>query len=422
MNPLIASPDTLPRPAGSPSTKTARTVPYEIEVVPDRAGLRERLADWEDLARQAIEPNVFYEPWYLLPALEALPEERSLFVLVWQPVNAQRRKPVLCGFFPLVARRLHALMPVRVLANRTHIYNCLATPLLRQGHPVEVLTEFLGWLRTDPRGAALWQLDQACGDGPFARALTETCYRLHRPMFQVDAHCRAAYHPDRPCPPGGDASAFVDSYLSAGMPRKRIREYRRAERLLGERGRLERRVLQSAGELSDWTEAFLNLEAEGWKGKEGTAIACSAAHADFFRVMLRGAFERGQLMLLGLFLDGKPVAMKCNLLSGGGSFAFKIAYDEAYAAHSPGVLLEMVNLELLARAGNVRWMDSCAIPDHFMINRLWQERRVIQSFYLATGRAPGDLVVSMMPLGRWLKRTLCGTRSAPGAGRPEVEE
>ena len=57
-------------------------------------------------------------------------------------------------------------------------------------------------------------------------------------------------------------------------------------------------------------------------------------------------------------------------------------------------------------------MDSCAVADHPMINRLWTERRAVQSLTLATGRAPGDLLVSLMPLGRWLKR-LFRRRAAP---------
>ena len=91
--------------------------------------------------------------------------------------------------------------------------------------------------------------------------------------------------------------------------------------------------------------------------------------------------------------------MKCNLVSGRGAFAYKIAFDEAHTACSPGVLLELFNVEHLHATEGVRWMDSCAIPDHPMIDRLWAERRVVQTQYVATGRRPGDAIVSAMPLG-----------------------
>ena len=58
-------------------------------------------------------------------------------------------------------------------------------------------------------------------------------------------------------------------------------------------------------------------------------------------------------------------------------------------------------------------MDSCAMPDHPMFDRLWGERRVVQTQYVATGRRPGDAMVSAMPLGRWLRR--CLRRARPAA-------
>ena len=141
--------------------------------------------------------------------------------------------------------------------------------------------------------------------------------------------------------------------------------------------------------------------------------------ADYFRAMTRGAFRRGQLLMLGLFLDGKPIAMKCNFVSGQGSFAYKIAFDESLTSFSPGVLLELFNVEHLHEMKGVRWMDSCTIPDHPMIDRLWSERRVVQTQYVATGRAPGDLLVSAMPAARWLRRSL---RRSPRPPLPTEQE
>ena len=45
----------------------------------------------------------------------------------------------------------------------------------------------------------------------------------------------------------------------------------------------------------------------------------------------------------------RAIAMKCNLRAGDGAVAFKIAYDEAYARFSPGVLLEIEQIERLHR-------------------------------------------------------------------------
>ncbi len=68
--------------------------------------------------------------------------------------------------------------------------------------------------------------------------------------------------------------------------------------------------------------------------------------------------------------------MLVNFLTPPGSFSFKIAHDEAFARFSPGVLIQLANLDILGR-GDIDWMDSCAAENHSMIDHLWAERRSI---------------------------------------------
>ena len=51
-------------------------------------------------------------------------------------------------------------------------------------------------------------------------------------------------------------------------------------------------------------------------------------------------------------------------------------------------------------------MDGCSAPDHFMLNRLWLERRSLVDLISASGRAPGDFLVSSLPLLHWMRRSL----------------
>ena len=114
-------------------------------------------------------------------------------------------------------------------------------------------------------------------------------------------------------------------------------------------------------------------------------------------------------MMLALRYNGRPIAYKVNFLSGDGSFAFKISFDEEYARYSPGVLLELENIRLLherPQISQIRWMDSCANPDRFMINHLWTDRRAIQSLVISTGKRQGDLVVAAIPLLKWGNRRI----------------
>ena len=148
--------------------------------------------------------------------------------------------------------------------------------------------------------------------------------------------------------------------------------------------------MENPGDVACWTQDFLELEKRGWKGVAGTALAANPVERQYFEDIVAAGFERGQLQMLGLFLDNKPVALKCNFLTGGGAYVFKPAYDEAYARHSPGALLELDNIELCHGVKPVLWMDSCAAPDAPMWNRLWLDRRPIQSLLISSGSFWGN--------------------------------
>jgi hypothetical protein len=46
-----------------------------------------------------------------------------------------------------------------------------------------------------------------------------------------------------------------------------------------------------------------------------------------------------------------------------------------------------------------------------MINRLWLDRRIIETVIVATGRGAGEFWVSAIPLLRWLARKARGKRA-----------
>ena len=78
--------------------------PLWVEATEDVRELARHADAWEDLAADAVEANVFYEPWMLLPVLDAFAADRRLiFVLVWGPGVADR-PPCLHGLFPLERR------------------------------------------------------------------------------------------------------------------------------------------------------------------------------------------------------------------------------------------------------------------------------------------------------------------------------
>lgn len=378
-----------------------------LTIVHGAQELAEHFAAWENLAANTCERNVFYEPWMLLPALTAFGAGAALrFVLIYTtgPSN-EGSKPVLCGFFPLQLHSRFKGMPVGYTSLWRYSYCYLCTPLLRPEYASDCLAAFFTWLERAPESGALLKLEWVASDGLFQQLLTDYFNQTRKLLTVEEQFNRALLERT------STGSAAAEAYINTALSGKRRKELRRQEKLLRDLGQLEY-VEASAETLTgaqaeSWFEQFLQLEAQGWKGAEGSALASAPASREFFLQIARGAAERGQLMLLALHLDGKPIAMKCNLLAGEGSFAFKIAFDEAFASYSPGAQLELENIRRVHASTNrtdLVWMDSCATSKHFMINRLWLARRSITTMLVATGKAGGNFLVSVAPLLRWVKR------------------
>ena len=361
---------------------------FRFEVAQDSAALQAHLPAWEALAARALEPNVFYEAWMLLPALDSYGGPQVRVVLVYDDAGLR-------GLFPFEAAAQFRGLPVQYLRLWKHIHCYLATPLVDREHAPACLAALLDWLARDPRGAGVVEWGLVGGDGPFERALMRVLDETSRRRFLSQTSERAYLRPRE------DAERFFDAALTS----KRRKEYGRLERRLAELGPLEYAELEDAAQAPAWIAQFLGLEASGWKGRRGSALASNDPNRLFFERAALGAAQRGRLMMLALRVGGRPVAMKCNFLADGGAFTFKIAYDEAYAKYSPGLLLELENIRSFHRSPALSWMDSCAEAGHFMANRLWLDRRSLMTLVTASGRATGELVVSSLPLLRWIARS-----------------
>jgi hypothetical protein len=405
---VIASLDDA-QPAGQ-SNKPVATVGHEMFVVAikDFASLEQYVPAWEDLAASALEPNPFYESWMLIPALRNFGVGKDLqLVLVFAPNRARPKEPpTLCGVFPLERKSRYKGLPVSVLSLWKHLYCFLCTPLIRADCARLCLSAFFDWLASDSSTSPLVEFNFVSGEGKFHQALTDILNERLSMSFVSDLYTRAMLKP----------WASADDYLREAMSREHRKDTRRKSRRLAELGPLEYTELEPDGDVDGWLEDFMRLEVKGWKGKLGGAFASNESNRAYFQTVAKEAFRRGRLKLFALELNGERVAQKCNFLAGNGSFAFKIAYDENYAHYSPGLLVEMENIRLLHESTETEWMDSCAAPVHFMINRLWLDRRTIQTVLIPTGKRPGELIVSLLPLIRWIHRRVKGisgsTRSA----------
>ncbi|MDQ3336633.1 MAG: GNAT family N-acetyltransferase [Myxococcota bacterium] len=363
-----------------------------MEESPD--ALERHVAAWDVLATRAAEANPFYESFALLPAWRHLAPKGLRVVCVWAPNALPGQPPHLAGLFPIVRHDRYKGAPVVTYSTWRHRYTYLTTPLVRDDLASLALETFLMWLYDGD--SALFTWDGISSDGAFRHALIDTLNHFRITAFHETTHTRAYFQP----------AASADHYLEHAMAGKKRKELRRQERRLCETGKLVYDQLAPDGDLEAWLDEFLALEALGWKGREGSALRNDASTVAIFRSYARGAFERKRWMTLALRLDGRPIAMKCNLLAGDGAVAFKIAYDESYARSSPGVLLEVEHIRRLHEAGAPAWMDSGAATDHPMIGHLWRDKIAIETLVVPTSSRIGELTVAALPLIRWTSRAV----------------
>ncbi len=368
-----------------------------VLLIDDPRLLEDHIEAWDGLAISALEPNVFYESWMLLPALRKFGSDKIRIALIYAKDKARPNgPPVLCGLFPIEFQSRYKGLPLKVLQLWQYVYCSLCTPLVRADCASEVLSTFFNWLERERSEPSLIEFQSVSADGPFHHALIDALNQRAALNFVSDMHTRALLRP----------RADADSYLRRAMSREHRKDLRRKERALLEFGQIEYSVFDSGEDLRAWIEEFLELESKGWKGRNQSAMACDEANREYFIAVMTEAFQRNKLMMMALRLDHQAIAMKCNFISGAGSFAFKIAFDEDHARSSPGLLLEVENVRRLHRQPSIQWMDSCARSNHPMVNRLWLDRRAIQSILISSGRRAGDLAVSLMPLMRWLRRKM----------------
>ena len=190
------------------------------------------------------------------------------------------------------------------------------------------------------------------------------------------------------------AGPSYEDHLTQALRGKKRKELRRQRARLEELGAVTEDVEAGAASLTAWTEDFLMLEAEGWKGEAGTAMRERPGEAAFLRAMLAGAAAAGALRRFALHLSGRPAAMVIGLKGGdGGLYTYKIAHDPSLARFSPGVMAMLMVTRHVLGSDDLVYADSCAAEGHPMIDGLWRERRTLHDWIVPAG-APSRLLVA----------------------------
>ncbi len=331
--------------------------------------------EWAMLANRAVAPSARNHPDAMIPTLEVLPQasvftvhDGSQILLAAPLLKLSRLLPLWSNLItPLTNGDAPHFDAERGTAALTALLGHLDAPILLQGIPAEGTF----WLQLTGTGARLkvlrrWQ--------------------------------RAGLH----------VSGSFEQWLDASFDRKRRKEYRRLRARLAEQGDLRSETLSPGEPVGPWVDDFLQLEAAGWKGGRGTALIQQPGFAQALHRMAAAMHRRGALRFWRIRLDGKTLGTLFATLEGSQAWLGKIAYDQGFGRFSPGVMVIFDATESLFAEPGLKRVDSCAIPDHPMINNIWRDRLDVADVLVA-GPGIGSLQFNATAAAENLRHTLRNT-------------
>jgi CelD/BcsL family acetyltransferase involved in cellulose biosynthesis len=124
--------------------------------------------------------------------------------------------------------------------------------------------------------------------------------------------------------------------LLASRPGPFRNDIKRNARRLGEKGVLTEERVTGGPDLEARLQEGFALEASGWKGAEGTAIACDPRLVSFYTSWAKEAAARGYLSLSFLRLDGRAFGFHYAFERNGTYYLPKLGIDDTFRKNGPG--------------------------------------------------------------------------------------
>jgi CelD/BcsL family acetyltransferase involved in cellulose biosynthesis len=360
-----------------------------VRIAVERAGaarLAQIDAEWRDLLARAHETNVFMNP-----AAVGLLGDKAVTLLAW----GSDGKLLGLWAFALV-HHWQPMLPLQVLRSPALPHAYLATPVIDRAAAASVLPAMLDAVAGDDSLPKLIVLDPIRADGRTMHALEQVLSARGSRACILNTGKRPVLASTL------DAKPYFEKAMSSSS-RKKLRQHRRR---LEEKGRLETHIFVEPDEIGRGFDDFLALEAAGWKGRRGTALACDQAEASLAKAMIAALAVRRDASIHALYQNGKSVASQVILRAGATAFTWKTAYDETLGEFSPGMLLLEDYTAAFLADKSIALVDSCAFDDSGFMSA-WSEREDI-AHVLIDARRGNPL--SFRLVGH-LQRALLGLRA-----------
>lgn len=192
-----------------------------------------------------------------------------------------------------------------------------------------------------------------------------------------------------------DCGGSIDDIL-AKLSRKFRENLRRCGRKLAAFSNVRHVRAVDEVDLEREFQAFLALEASGWKGKAGTAIACQPRQPAFFHGLLSIRGPDDHCEINALYADSRCIASSICMRTGAEYAGLRIAYDERYAQLSPAHLLLAEVLKQCCLDPSVTHMNWVA---HSAWQQSWRPRAMpMQCAYLGLGQRSEPSLMALVRL------------------------
>jgi Acetyltransferase (GNAT) domain len=344
-------------------TRTGRNIPGKIVIeLRHLRACADIMPDWRDLARRALQPNVFYEPDIALAAAQHLVGSESIqAILVWdQPASGGQRH--LLGLLPV--RIPGPLLPFQQLRGMRSPYFASGVPLVDRECTPEVLGALFRWFGTVDAPGSSYLLPQIDLDGPFAKTLAAAARASGRGLTVIGRHQR-----------GGliqNVSGTDDALRAALLERLKILRQQLA--ITGVPAIVE---ASEGMALRDAVEVFLAMEASGQRGRAGTAMMMQTRTGTFLRAATRGLGKGRHCRMLTLTQGEVPMAVALLYESGARAWLVDLVSDEAFARSLPDEFLMLAVMERQYRHSRVIATEQCGTALPTTLEHLWPERIAI---------------------------------------------
>lgn len=354
------------------------------------AEMEAEVGAWRELARRAVEPNIFAEPDLVIPGIQHLRDGRGVtLLLVWEGAKSTAVGGVLRGVFPLLLPRLTVARQIRVWSPASA---APGVPLVDRRSPADVIEAALSFLAARYARFTGLSFSHVPTDGAFAAALRSAAARTRRALEPSDTRRRHVLVNTQ------DAEAMV------AMRRKVVDELHDGRQRLSVIGAVEMDHARTARWVRDAVEELLVLDASGTAGERGEALLQASGMASFLRIVTRKLAHAGRCRVDVLRVEGRAIAAAIIIESENQAWLWHIATDASLADLAPEsqLMLDLTRTQI-DRAGLNR-IEACPGCGGETVASLWQERT--SADYLVAIKPQSSPATLATRIGEGLKRRL----------------